>query len=93
MADADLENFVRGLPKVELHAHIEGTLEPETVNSDDPAYFGGYIGDNYLAIAEALGLTRDDLATLARNSFEASFVDDAQRGPWLAELDAYVDNA
>ena len=61
--------------------------------ADDPAYFGGYIGDNYLAIAEALGLTRDDLAALARNSFEASFVDDAQRGPWLAELDAYVDGA
>ena len=45
-----------------------------TVNSDDPAYFGGYIGDNYLAVASALGLSADDLVQLARNSVEASFL-------------------
>ena len=45
-----------------------------TVNSDDPAYFGGYVGDNYLAIAEALNLDRDQLVQLARNSIEASFL-------------------
>jgi len=45
-----------------------------TINSDDPAYFGGYIGDNYVATAEALGLTREEIETIARNSFEASFV-------------------
>lgn len=44
-----------------------------TINSDDPAYFGGYIGENYVAAAEALGLSEDELRTLARNSFEASF--------------------
>lgn len=42
-----------------------------TINSDDPAYFGGYINENYIAAAEALGLTREDLEQIARNSFEA----------------------
>ncbi len=61
-----------------------------TVNSDDPAYFGGYIGDNYLAIAEALDLSRDDLAWLARNSLEATFLPNGRREELLAELDQYV---
>ncbi|MDP2300698.1 MAG: adenosine deaminase [Actinomycetota bacterium] len=50
-----------------------------TVNSDDPAYFGGYLVDNYVAAAVALGLTRDDLVTLAEASFAASFLDDADK--------------
>jgi len=58
-----------------------------TINSDDPAYFGGYIGDNYAATAEALGLGRDEMVQVARNSFAASFLDDAQRERHLAELD------
>ncbi len=57
-----------------------------TVNSDDPAYFGGYAGDNLDAVARALGLRDDHLVTLARNSFEASFVDDAQRSALLARI-------
>lgn len=44
-----------------------------TINSDDPAYFGGYVNENYLAAAQALGLTREELEQLAKNSFEASF--------------------
>jgi adenosine deaminase len=60
-----------------------------TINSDDPAYFGGYVGANYLAAAEALGLDRDDLVQLARNSIEASFLDEAGRRDLLGELDAY----
>jgi adenosine deaminase len=44
-----------------------------TINSDDPAYFGGYINENYNAVAEALDLTREELAQLAKNSFDASF--------------------
>ena len=44
-----------------------------TINSDDPAYFGGYINENYIAAAEELGLTRDELERVARNSFEAAF--------------------
>ena len=59
-----------------------------TVNSDDPAYFGGYIGDNYEAVAEGLGLGRDDLLQLARNGVEASFLDDAAKAELLAEIDA-----
>ena len=58
-----------------------------TLNSDDPAYFGGYIGQNFLEAAEALGLSRSDLVTLARNSLQASFVTDAERAPWLAQLE------
>ena len=44
-----------------------------TINSDDPAYFGGYIGENYVATAEALGLTREEVERIAKNSLEASF--------------------
>ena len=44
-----------------------------TINSDDPAYFGGYIADNYLAVQRALDLSEEDIRTMARNSFEASF--------------------
>ena len=63
-----------------------------TINSDDPAYFGGYIGENYLEIALALKLTRTELVTLARNSLLASFVSDAERAPWLAKLEAVVNS-
>ena len=61
-----------------------------TVNSDDPAYFGGYIADNYRAVAAARGLARGDLATLARNSFLGSFLPDDAIAAHLARLDAYV---
>jgi len=59
-----------------------------TLNSDDPAYFGGYLAQNFLEAAEALELSRADLALLARNSLEASFVTDAERAPWLEALAA-----
>jgi adenosine deaminase len=62
-----------------------------TVNSDDPAYFGGYVGDNYVAVAEALHLTRDHIVTLARNSFEASFLSADERRRYLEEIDVFVD--
>lgn len=61
-----------------------------TVNSDDPAYFGGYLTDNYVAAAEALALGRDDLARLARDSFIASFLDDDDKQRLIAKVDAYV---
>jgi adenosine deaminase len=57
-----------------------------TVNSDDPAYFGGYVNDNYLEVAKAVGLTAEDLVTLARNSFEASFLPDALRREFIDEV-------
>jgi len=59
-----------------------------TVNSDDPAYFGGYVNDNFRAIADALDLSRDQLITLARNSFTGSFLSAADQAPYLAEIDA-----
>jgi adenine deaminase len=58
-----------------------------TINSDDPAYFGGYVGDNYVATAEALELTRSQMLQVARNSFLASFLDDAERQRHLDALD------
>ena len=58
-----------------------------TVNSDDPSYFGGYLGDNFVAVADALSLSRTDLVTLARNSIEGSFLDEADKEPHLAKLD------
>ncbi|MBB5933100.1 adenosine deaminase [Streptomyces zagrosensis] len=60
-----------------------------TVNSDDPAYFGGYVGDNYTAVRDALGLDGATLRTLARNSFLAAFIDEETRAGYLAEVDAY----
>lgn len=61
-----------------------------TVNSDDPAYFGGYVADNYRAIAAARGLDNTQLAQLARNSFTGSFLDDAEKAAHLSRLDAYL---
>jgi len=61
-----------------------------TVNSDDPAYFGGYINANYEAVAEGLALTRDEVLILARNSFDAAFLDDETRRSFLSEIDAYA---
>lgn len=61
-----------------------------TVNSDDPAYFGGYVADNYRAVAAARGLGKAELATLARNSFAGSFLDEASKTAHLARLDAFV---
>lgn len=62
-----------------------------TINSDDPAYFGGYIAKNYLDTALALRLNRAQLKRIARNSLEAAFVTAAARVPWLARLDALPD--
>jgi adenosine deaminase len=59
-----------------------------TVNSDDPAYFGGYVVDNYVAAQKALELTRDDVVALARNSFAASFLPEQQKAAWIARVDA-----
>ena len=64
-----------------------------TVNSDDPAYFGGYIGENFHAVADALALGADDLVTLARNSFEAAFITNEERRDYLARLDEVVRSA
>jgi adenosine deaminase len=59
-----------------------------TINSDDPAYFGGYLLDNWTAMRRALGLTAADLVRLARNSFAASFLDPADKARHFAAIDA-----
>lgn len=134
------DDFISGLPKAELHLHIEGSLEPEmmfllakrnrvgltfesmtltvcplsnlklcviedmrnhpighmlnkglraTVNSDDPAYFGGYINENYKAIANAGVVDRAGLIALARNSFLGSFLSHEEVHAHLDAIDAY----
>jgi adenosine deaminase len=61
-----------------------------TINSDDPAYFGGYVNDNFRAAAQGRGLTRDQLATLARNSFLGSFLAQDEVSAHIGRLDTYV---
>jgi len=60
-----------------------------TINSDDPSYFGGYMNENFSATQEALGLSADDIHTIARNGFEAAFLPPETRAKHLAALDAY----
>ena len=60
-----------------------------TVNSDDPAYFGGYVDENFRAVQEGLGVTLDDIYRLAKNSFQASFLDAGEKQRLSNELDDY----
>lgn len=64
-----------------------------TINSDDPAYFGGYLHENYRATAEALNLTKAELTEIAANSFRGAFLSDAEKQHWLARIDSYVGEA
>ena len=59
-----------------------------TVNSDDPSYFGGYMNDNFIAITKALDLSNAELKQLAINSFEASFISDAEKQTWIKKIEA-----
>jgi adenine deaminase len=60
-----------------------------TVNSDDPAYFGGYVDENLQAVQEGLHVTWDDIYRLAKNSFQASFLGQGEKQRLLNELDDY----
>ncbi len=60
-----------------------------TINSDDPAYFGGQVNQNYIEIQKALNLTKEDLYILAKNSFEYSFLSMSQKEYFKAELESY----
>jgi adenosine deaminase len=64
-----------------------------TVNSDDPAYFGGYINQNFAETFDALRLNAGQALTLARNSFEASFAEEAQKNRYREQLSAYSEQA
>lgn len=74
------------LSKHPLRQMLESKLLA-TINSDDPAYFGGYIGDNYVAIQEALQLTPEEIATLAHNSFKASFLSESVKAIYVEKVD------
>ncbi|WP_369831726.1 adenosine deaminase [Caulobacter sp. HMWF009] len=81
-----------GVPSLDVHP-LKRMLElglKATVNSDDPAYFGGYLLENYMATATAVGLTREELVTLARNSFTGSFLSAAEKAERVAAVDAYA---
>ncbi|NQY98586.1 MAG: adenosine deaminase, partial [Henriciella sp.] len=58
-----------------------------TINSDDPAYFGGYVNQNYVETAAAVGLTREDIITIARNSFTGSFLSAEEQQIHLAQIE------
>ncbi len=60
-----------------------------TANSDDPAYFGGYLNENYEAIAKSLNLSKDDIRTLAINSFKASFLDKEVKDKYIEKICQY----
>ncbi|MEM1785565.1 MAG: adenosine deaminase, partial [Candidatus Bathyarchaeia archaeon] len=60
-----------------------------TINSDDPAYFGGYVAENYMAVQNALGLTLDQITTLAKNSFEASFLNEEEKAKRISKVEEY----
>jgi adenosine deaminase len=82
---------LRGVARIEEHP-LPTMLElglVATVNSDDPAYFGGGIDANFTAVRTSLGLTDADLVVLAANSFEAAFIGDDERASWLAEVEAW----
>lgn len=82
---------LKGVARIEEHP-LPRMLELgllATVNSDDPAYFGGGIDANVAALREQLGMTDDDLAVLADNSFAAAFVAEADRTRWRAEVEAW----
>jgi adenosine deaminase len=61
-----------------------------TLNSDDPAYFGGYVNENYRQLAAAVGLTREQLTLMAKNSFAGSFLSEADKAARIAEVEAYA---
>jgi adenosine deaminase len=61
-----------------------------TVNSDDPAYFGGYVDDNLAAVRHVFGYDDARMAALARNSFDACFAPDADKQRWKAEVDSWL---
>lgn len=61
-----------------------------SINSDDPAYFKGYISDNYYAVAQKYQLTQAQIIQLAKNSFNAAWISDQQKQLYLAEIDRYV---
>jgi len=78
----------------DMHSHpLKSMLDKgivATINSDDPSYFGGYINENYLAVAQALNLSEQQIVQLAKNSFTASFLPDIEKQKHIDSIDDYV---
>ena len=84
---------LRVFPSVEEHP-VKRMLDEGlrvTVNSDDPAYFGGYVADNYFAVRDRLGFAREEFRAVAENSFRASFLEEGEKSKHLAELASYFE--
>jgi len=81
---------VKDLKKHPLRKMLEKGLKA-TINSDDPAYFGGYMNENYLAISEALELSKEEIILLTKNSFESSFLDKNEKEKLMKKLDKYCE--
>ncbi|MGV6818137.1 MAG: adenosine deaminase [Thiotrichales bacterium] len=64
-----------------------------TINSDDPAYFGGYMNENFQQLTRAVGLAHLDIEVMVKNSFEAAFINDVRRGELMAELNDFLRHA
>ena len=64
-----------------------------TVNSDDPAYFGGYLNENFFAVAVALTLSKEEITLLAKNSFKASFLDENKKQEMIEKIDRFFVNS
>ncbi len=78
-----------GLKATEVKAMLDQGVRA-TINSDDPAYFAGYVNENFHAVREAANLTRDELVSLAQNSFEISWLDEDERRRYLDAVDEYA---
>ncbi len=63
-----------------------------TVNSDDPAYFGGYVNENFKYVADSLNLSKNDIVKLAKNSFEGSFLEDSAKKEMIKKIEIFVEN-
>lgn len=83
---------LHAVPTLSAHPlpHLTAAGVVTTISSDDPAYFGGYAEDNYAAVATQLGLTDDDLAGLARNAVQASFLPQERKRALDDEIDGWL---
>jgi adenosine deaminase len=82
---------LRVFPDLESH-NLKSMLDQglvATVNSDDPAYFGGYVDENLKGVARALNLSQAEQVTLAKNSIEASFLSHSEKSAYLAQIDSF----
>lgn len=86
--------MLKGIPDIGQHP-IKKALQAgllASVNSDDPSYFGGYINDNYRAVAKAVSLDVEDIIQLAKNSFQSSFISPEQKQKHFDAIERQVDN-